>query len=287
MKRKTKLAIFISVFLASTSVNAGLFGLSQSNLKKNSTGDIVESELPNPFLEFIVLDETIFEDEQLQDIPGRVVAIVENSKGETLLIPYAEFIQKDDIKKPEMKSSEFNYDAYLLDTKSAVSLGVPIAATQMEGNYKVEYRFYKGATCRMSLYDIDRKKFNDLAKRIRADIATQNDLRLKALRVIFAAATLNSAFSVMQGVKADAKASGPGWQVGGMFYASQQMAKNRTRVGVSLVPYAEEALTPTRPSASGSVDSATLTLPGNHAVPVATETLGTSGVSFQRILRIQ
>lgn len=287
MKRTAKIAVFISVLLANASASAGLFGLSLSDPKKSTAGDIVESELPNPFSDFIVLDETIFEDEQLQDIPGRLVAVVENAKGETLLIPYAEFIQKDEAKGPEIKSSEFNYDAYLLDTKSAASLGVPVAAAQMEGNYKVEYRFYKGATCRMSLRDIDKKKFNELARRIRVDIASQKDLKLKSLRVIAAAATLNSAFSVMQGVKADAKVSGPGWQVGGMFYSSQQMAKNRTRVGVALVPYAEDMPISTKPSTGDRIDSAVLTLPGNQAVPVAKEALGPSGVRFQNIMRIE
>lgn len=287
MNKKAKVVVFVSALMLSTSLNAWIFGLSLSKPNKNASGESVESDLPDPFSEFIILDESIFVDDQLEDVPGRLVAIVEDSNGKTLLIPYAEFIQKDSAKVPEIKPSEFNYDAYLLDTKSAVSLGVPLVAAQMEGNYKVEYRFYKGAVCRMSLRDIDKVKFNNLAKRVRADIATQKDLKLKSIRVIAAAATLNSAFSVIQGVKADTKVSGPGWQVGGMFYSSQQMTKNRTKIGISIVPYVEDVITKTKSSTENGADSDVFTLPGNYAVPVINRGTGTSDIRFKNIMQIQ
>lgn len=269
------------------SANAGLFGISLSSPKKDAAGATVEAELPNPYSEFIVLDEAIFENEQLSEIPGRLVAIAENDKGTTILIPYAEFIVKDEAKTPEIKVSEFNYDSYLIDTKSALKLGVPIAAAQLDGNYKVEYRFYKGATSRISLHDIDRTKFNELAQRVRADIAQQGNLKLKSIRIVSAAATLHSAYAVLQGVKADSSITGPGWQLGGNFYSSQQMTRNRVKVGVSLVPYTENAALAAKPSVAGAPKPTDLALPNNLAIPVKPESLGISKGAFQTILKIE
>ena len=268
------------------SASAGLFGISLSSPKKDSTGATIEVELPDPYSDFIVLDETIFESEQLQEIPGRLVAIAETEKGTTLLIPYAELITKDGAQTPEIKVSDFNYDSYLVDTKSALKLGIPVAATQLDGNYKVEYRFYKAATSRISLRDIDKAKFNELAQRVRADVAQQN-LKIKSIRIVSAAATLHSAYAVLQGVKSDSSITGPGWQIGGNFYSSQQMTKNRVKVGVSLVPYAESTTLTARPPVAGAPRTSDLALPNNQARSAKPESLGISRDAFQTILKIE
>lgn len=241
-KKKLLSALLVTFAITGSGVAKAefdLFGLSSEKQAKNDKGEIVEAKLPDPFADFTLLSETLFENEQLTDIPGRLVAIVENDKKEQLMIPYAEFIQKDDTKIPEIKVSEFNYDTYLIDTKSAVNLGLPIATAAASGDYKVEYRFYRGATCRMSLRDIDRKKYSDLAKRVRRDVANQK-LKLIGLKVISTAATLHSSYAVLQGAKADASVTGLGWKLGGSFYASKQMTKNKVKIGVSLVSYADD-----------------------------------------------
>lgn len=282
---KLKIVGISLLCLTTSTAQAGLFGLSWGSPAKNTKGEIIEAQLPDPYADFTLLSETLFENEQLTDIPGRLVAIAENSKGETLMIPYAEFIQKDESKAPEIKVSEFNYDSYLLDTKSALSLGVPIASAQMSADYKVEYRFYRGATCRMNLRDIDRRKYTDLAKRVRADILRQN-LKLNSLKVISTAATLHSSYSVLQGVKSDANITGLGWQVGGSFYASKQMAKNKVKTGVTLVSYAESLDT------SSAITDNKLPVPSNASLPsnrvefVKPESVGIEERAFESVFKL-
>ncbi|WP_369915946.1 hypothetical protein AB8810_06995 [Xanthomonas sp. NCPPB 3005] len=288
MSNNTFINVLLITFACASSGSANaaaLFGWSSEKQSKNDRGDVIETQLPDPFAEFTLLSETLFENDQLTEIPGRLVAIVENDKKEQIIVPYAEFILKDDAIIPELKVSEFNYDTYLIDTKSAASLGLAVASASLSGDYKVEYRFYRGATSRISLRDIDKKKYDDLARRVRQDVSAQK-LKLVALRIISTAATLHSSYALLQGAKADTGVTGLGWKMGGTFYASKQMTKNRVKIGVSLVSYAG---TFESTSSSGGTTSPEpgVNLLGNMAENIKPESVGIKRGTFDSVLKIQ
>jgi hypothetical protein len=137
----------------------------------------------------------------------------------------------------------------------------------------------------MSLRDIDPKKYNDLARRVRQDVSAQK-LKLVALRVISTAATLHSSYAVLQGVKADTGVTGLGWKVGGTFYASNQMTKNKVKIGVSLVSYADTFESPS--SSSGVTPPAQgVNFLSNMAENAKPESVGIKRGTFDSVLKIQ
>ncbi|WP_332604177.1 hypothetical protein [Acinetobacter sp. ESBL14] len=282
---KLKKLIILTFLFGSISAHAGWFGYSASNPKKDQQGELIPSDLADPFKGFILLEESIFQDEQLVDIPGRLVAIAEDDKGNTLLFPYGNYIKKDTAKLPAIKPSQYNYDSYLLDTKSAASIGIPLAESQLQGNYKVEYRFYQGALSHISLSDIDMQKFQSLAKQVRKNFALQKELKLKSIQVISTAAILNTSYAVMQGVKSDLDVSGPGWKVGGSFYSTQQMSKNRSRVGVALVPFVEDIPDPIRQSKAEN--SINFPITGKEAIPVDVNKSVFTGIDLRNAMKIE
>ncbi|MDF0376838.1 hypothetical protein [Methylophilus sp. YYY-1] len=284
----------IPVILFSISANAvtgqggaGLTGVSVAKPVKNTSGEVVEATLPDPFAEFDLVGDDLFDPDQLKDIVGSAAAIVEDRNGKTNVIWYGDVIRKDSAKDPEIKATEYNYDSYLLDVKSAASLGVPFLAGTAEGNYKVEYRFYKGASCKLRMSDIDPNKFKIVAKFIREEIANTSGLTLKGIKVVSSVATLNTAYSVLKGTKADAKISGPGWQVGGMFYASQTMQKNKVKLGINLTPYFGAIGADASPSVIKLETSSGLKLPSNQAVPVSNSEIGITDMRFKNIIQLQ
>jgi hypothetical protein len=285
-KQYITIAVAVLISISTTVLNAGPFkGVRGSSPVKNEKGEVIETELPDPYSDFTIISETLFENDQLIDVPGRLVAIAEDSKGATIFIPYAEFIQTTKAPIPEVKVADFVYDSYLIDTKSAVSLGLPVASAELSGDYKVEYKFYRGATCRMSLRDIDGAKYNDIARRAYADVKAQG-LKFKAFRIISSAASLHSAYSVIKGVKADANVSGLGWKVGGSFYSSQQMNKNRVKIGVNLVSYAGDASI-FKPTEENALTPGVNLLPGRVVEPVQPESIGIDRRAFPNVFKVE
>ena len=270
----------------STTSYAGIFkGIKASAPVKNEKGEVVETELPDPYADFTIISEILFENDQLVDIPGRLVAIAEDSKGQTIFIPYAEFIQNAKAPIPEVKVADFVYDSYLIDTKAAVNLGITVATAQLSGDYKLEYKFYQGATCRMSLRDIDGAKYNDIARRAYADLKSQG-LKFKAFRIISSAASLHSAYSVIKGVKADTEVTGLGWKIGSSFYSSQQMTKNRVKIGVNLVSYAGDASI-FKPAEEVANSASANLLPGRLVESIRPEDLGVDRRAIPNIFRVE
>lgn len=263
--------------------NAAIFGYT---LTKSDKGSKVEAkELADPYADYTLLPESLWVDDQLSDIPGRIVVKAQSGK-DVLLLAYAEFVFKDDAKIPEIKTSDFEYDSYLLDTQSAATVGVPAAALQVSGDYKVEFRFYTGGVTRMNLRDIDRRKFNDAVRRIRADIARQPQLKILSIEIISSAAALHSAYAVIQGVKSDANVSGAGWQIGGKFYASQQMTKKRKRIGIATVPFAEDVIVGEKAPTEPAVNPVLKGLAADPAAKVKPESLGLKPGGFQEIIKV-
>ena len=83
MKTKMRrcLAMVLTVAFVTSSSQAGIFsGFSGSTPVKNANGEVVQTDLPDPFADFTIISETLFDMDQLTDIPGRLVAIAEDAK---------------------------------------------------------------------------------------------------------------------------------------------------------------------------------------------------------------
>jgi hypothetical protein len=173
---------------------------------------------------------------------------VEGSDGRLSYVTYAEIVLKDSVAVPPVKAADFQYDHYLFDVQSAAQLGLNLPLLSIDAkalsNYRVEFTFYQSAVSRIGIRDIDRAKFNAAAARIAKDLQSAG-LKLRGYRVVSAAVALHSAYALLKGSDVKADASGLGWVIGGKFYASQKMEKNRVKVGLTLLPLAPDSKTAT------------------------------------------
>ncbi|ENV09314.1 hypothetical protein F966_01970 [Acinetobacter higginsii] len=281
----SKLAITLPLLLTSNISNADLFGYSWNNPTTNPKGEIIATKLDNPFDGFLILDGTIYNPENISNFPGSVIVIYEDSNGKTKGYPYIDRILKDGISNPKIRVSDLKYDTYLLETKDAISLGIPVMSAGYEKNSKVEYKFFKSADSSISFDDLDKKKFSELAKAAKAEFENKKDVKFKSVAVILEAAILTTSFSMLKGTKANSNINGPGWQVGGLFYSSQEMSKNRTQIGVYTANYT--------PSLSDTIITTlppvipTLSLEGKQGIRVGNADKSSSETKFSNIMRFE
>lgn len=230
--------VLISAILITTSQAGKVRGISSNSKPQlNPNGEPIQVELKNPFDEFTLHSDSLFDIQQLAEIPGTLVVVASSKDGKEQILYFTNSVRKDNAPKLEIKPVEFIYESYLLDVGAAVELGLPIASVGISANRKVEFRFFKSASCLMSNDTIDDEKYVSAASRVK-QVVVDMGLTLKSIRIVSSVAALNSSHLVLEGAKLKSDVSGLGWKVGGNFYSSSEKAINKIKIGVNFANYA-------------------------------------------------
>ncbi|HCJ6473092.1 TPA: hypothetical protein NVL99_003337 [Acinetobacter baumannii] len=260
-----------------------LFGINSAKPVTNPSGNIVETEIDDPLSEFTLLNQTIVQETTISDIPGRIVAICQKG-GNTYINEYGNNILKDNVEIPKVDNTKMTFESLMIDTKSAANLGFLIAQADATQNYRVEYNLFRGPTASVKTKDIDSKKFAEFSNIIKQIFKDNQECKLKDIHYIETASIIYQNFKSLKKNDATAKVTGPGWNIDGSFYSTNQSEKNQTRIAVKTISYLTNNLLIPIPEA---VVKNPIEIQGNRAISVDPKSIGNLGKEFKNVFKIQ
>lgn len=234
---KSIISLSIILLFTSNSVFAKLLsGISGSKPIKDASGEITETQFKDPLADFIILDKVIAEQEMLNDIPGRIVAFCEK-ESKTYFIPYGNSILKHNTTPPEIKNEKLTFESFVINKESASQIGFLIAEAGTSSDYRIEYNLFKGPTTSIRMSDIDRREFTRVSKGLTQKLKNNSDCNLKDVLFIESATIIYQKFRALKKVDAKGKVNGPGWNIDGQFFQTDEKEQNRTLLAVKVTPF--------------------------------------------------
>lgn len=263
-----------------------LFGINSAKPVTNPSGNIVETELKDPLSDFLLLPYNQAHENMINDIPGRVVAICQ--KGADIYVQEnGNKVLKDSVEELKVDNTKMTFESLLIDTKSAANIGFSIGEIGATSDYRVEYNLFRGPTASLKTSnDIDSKKVALYSKILMQKLKNDPECKLKDIHYIETATIIYQNFKVLKNNGANAKITGPGWNIDGSFFATNQKEKNDIRIAVRTIPYLidMDEFFPQKPNGA---EKKINILQGNRAISVAPNSIGNLGKEFKNVFKIQ
>ncbi|CAI3119624.1 hypothetical protein MWMV18_MWMV18_03230 [Acinetobacter calcoaceticus] len=261
-----------------------LFGINSAKPVTNPSGNIVETELKDPLSDFLLLNYEVTQENTINDIPGRMVAVCQ--KGEkTYLYETGNKVLKDNVGELKVDNTKMTFDSLLIDVKSAANIGFAIGQARATQNYRVEYNLFRGPSASVkTANDIDAKKVILASKYFKQRFKNDPECKLKDIHYIETATIIYQNFKVLKNNGANAKVTGPGWNIDGNFYAVEEKGTNNISIAVKTIPYLTDEFFVPEPD---TIQKKINIIEGKRAISVAPSSIGNLGKEFKNVFKIQ
>ncbi|MEH1712474.1 hypothetical protein V7G70_17745 [Acinetobacter pittii] len=235
--KKLKIAFVCVAVFSNMSANAKIWDLFGKRPDKPDTNNSVVSDKapPKPFDKYFVVNSRIYDVDTLSDYVGRIIVIYKDSEGRSKTDIRVDKVLNDIKKKPSLKLDNEVYQSILLDSSDAATFGLPLVGGNISKEDKISYKFFKTANSSVSTDDLNKQKYLDLEKAVKAEFSQKKDLILEDVKIITSAAILNTSYASMKKSNKKANVAVPGWQVGGEFYSYQGESKEQFHNDIGII----------------------------------------------------